>query len=168
MPHIGVLSLGRGDKSDASLATIDAFIPALGELGYTEGRNMAFERKFADGDANKLRALAQELVAHGVNATVALSTPVARAAKQATSVIPIVAIGSFLAVFFVAFLAPTFLRFGALFLVAFFRFWGSSMSAAPSAARVTTPVATVSAPFCSASCATLFTKVTSESAGAYA
>src|SRR3954452_15352879 len=57
-------------------------------------RNMAFERKFADGDANKLRALAQELVAHGVDATVALSTPVARAAKQATSVIPIVAIGS--------------------------------------------------------------------------
>ena len=48
----GVLFLGRGDKSDPSLATIDAFIPALGELGYTEGRNMAFERKFADGNAN--------------------------------------------------------------------------------------------------------------------
>jgi hypothetical protein len=34
IPQIGVLSLGRGDKSDASLTTLDAFImPALRELG---------------------------------------------------------------------------------------------------------------------------------------
>ena len=36
IPQIGVLSLGRGDKSDASLATLNAFMPALYELGYTE------------------------------------------------------------------------------------------------------------------------------------
>jgi len=54
MPQIGVLSLGRGDKSDASLTTLNAFMPALRELGYTEGQNIAFDRKFADGDANKL------------------------------------------------------------------------------------------------------------------
>src|SRR5262245_59282510 len=40
MPQIGVLSLGRGDKSDASLTALNAFMPALGELGYTEGRNI--------------------------------------------------------------------------------------------------------------------------------
>ena len=62
MPQIGVLSLGRGDKSDGSLSTINAFMPALRELGYTEGLNIAFERKFADGDAKKLSGLAQELV----------------------------------------------------------------------------------------------------------
>jgi putative ABC transport system substrate-binding protein len=90
--QIGVLSLGRGDKSDASLATLDAFVPALGELGYTEGNNIAFERKFADGDANKLSELAQELVEHRVDAIVALSTPAVRAAKRATSAIPIVGI----------------------------------------------------------------------------
>ncbi len=93
IPQIGVLSLGRGDKSDASLTTLDAFVPALGELGYTEGRNIAFERKFADGDENKLRELAQELVEHRVDAIVALATPAALAAKKATSAIPIVGIG---------------------------------------------------------------------------
>ena len=92
VPQIGVLSLGHGDKSDASLTTLDAFMPALRELGYTEGQNIAFERKFADGDANKLSRLAQELVDRRVDAIVAFATPAARAAKQATSAIPIIAI----------------------------------------------------------------------------
>ena len=93
IPQIGILSLGRGDKSDASLTTLDAFVPALGELGYTEGKNIAFERKFADGDANKLRELAQELVEHRVDGIVALATPAVLAAKKATSAIPIIGIG---------------------------------------------------------------------------
>ena len=93
IPQIGVLSLGRGDKSDASRATLDAFMPALHELGYTEGQNIAFDRKFADGDANKLGRLAQELVDSRVDAIVVLATPAARAVKQATSSIPIIAIG---------------------------------------------------------------------------
>jgi hypothetical protein len=38
IPRIGVLSPGGSDKSDASLTTINAFIPVLRELGYTEGR----------------------------------------------------------------------------------------------------------------------------------
>ena len=92
IPQIGVLSLGRGDKSDASLTTLDAFVPALRELGYTEGQNIAFDRKFADGDANKLSRLAQELVDSRVDAIVVLATPAARAVKQATSSIPIIAI----------------------------------------------------------------------------
>jgi putative ABC transport system substrate-binding protein len=92
IPQIGVLSLGRGDKSDASLKTLDAFVSALRELGYTEGLNIAFDRRFADGDANKLSGLAQELVEHRVDAIVALATPAARAAKRATSAIPIIGI----------------------------------------------------------------------------
>ena len=92
IPQIGILSLGRGDKSDASLTTLDAFTPALRELGYTEGQNIAFDRRFADGDANKLSGLARELVEHRVDAIVALGTPAARAAKRATSVIPIIGI----------------------------------------------------------------------------
>jgi putative tryptophan/tyrosine transport system substrate-binding protein len=92
IPQIGILSLGRGDKSDASLTTLDAFTPALQELGYTEGRNIAFDRKFADGDANELSGLAQELVERRVDAIVALATPAVRAAKRATSAIPIVGI----------------------------------------------------------------------------
>jgi putative ABC transport system substrate-binding protein len=62
IPQIGLLSHGSGDKSDASLKTLDAFVAALHELGYTEGQNIAFDRKFADGDSNKLSGLAQELV----------------------------------------------------------------------------------------------------------
>ena len=93
VPQIGVLSLGSADKADASLATLNAFMPALREFGYTEGQNIAFDRKFAEGDATKLSGLAQELVERRVDAIVALATPAARAAKQATSAIPIVAIG---------------------------------------------------------------------------
>jgi putative tryptophan/tyrosine transport system substrate-binding protein len=92
IPQIGVLSLGRGDKSDASLKTLDAFVSALRELGHTEGQNIAFDRRFADGDANKLSELARELVEHRVDAIVALGTPAARAANRATSVIPIIGI----------------------------------------------------------------------------
>jgi putative tryptophan/tyrosine transport system substrate-binding protein len=92
--RIGVLSLGSGDKSDASLKTLDAFVPALGELGYTEGKNIAFDRKFAAGDANRLGAQAQELVEHRVDAIVALATPAVRAARLATSAIPIIGIGA--------------------------------------------------------------------------
>ena len=93
IPQIGILSLGRGDKSDASLKTLDAFVPALRELGYTEGQNIAFEHKFADGDANRLSELAQELVGRRVDAIVALATPAVNAAKKATSTIPIIGIG---------------------------------------------------------------------------
>ncbi len=93
MPRVGLLSLGGGDKSDASLATLNAFVPALKEHGYTEGQNIAFDRKFADGDANKLVRLAKELVDSQVDAIVTLATPAARAVKQATSSIPIIAIG---------------------------------------------------------------------------
>jgi putative tryptophan/tyrosine transport system substrate-binding protein len=93
MPRIGILTPGHADKSDASLATLNAFVPALRELGYTEGQNIIIEREFGEGDPNRLRKLATELVERRVDAIVALSTPAARAAKQATTTIPIVGIG---------------------------------------------------------------------------
>ena len=91
-PRIGVLTSGRPDNSDPNLRTLNAFIAALRELGYTEGQNIAIERKFGEGDADRLRRLATELVERQVDAIVALGTPAARAAKQATTTIPIVAI----------------------------------------------------------------------------
>jgi len=92
MPRIGVLTPGRSDNSDASLRTLNAFIPTLRELGYTEGQNIAIERKFAEGNMDRLRGLAVELVDRQVDIIVVFSTPAARAAKQATTTIPIVAI----------------------------------------------------------------------------
>ena len=93
IPRIGILSLSRGDAPDASRKMLDAFMSALRELGYIEGRNIAVERKFADGDAIRLGELAQELVQDHVDAIVAQATPAARAARKATSAIPIVGIG---------------------------------------------------------------------------
>ena len=92
IPRIGVLMPGRSDQSDVSLTILNAFIPALRELGFTEGQNVAIERKFAEWDADKLRRMATELVERQVDVIVASSSPAARAAKQATTTIPIVAI----------------------------------------------------------------------------
>jgi putative tryptophan/tyrosine transport system substrate-binding protein len=92
MPRVGVLTLGRPDNSDPNLKTVNAFIAALPELGYTEGQNIAIERTFGEGNADRLRRLATELVEHQVDAIVALGTPAARAAKEATTTIPIIAI----------------------------------------------------------------------------
>jgi putative ABC transport system substrate-binding protein len=91
--EIGVLSGGRGDRSDASHTMLDVFFTALRGLGYFDGQNIAFDRKFADGDASKLDVLARELIERRVDVIVAQATPAARAARRATSTIPIVAIG---------------------------------------------------------------------------
>jgi putative ABC transport system substrate-binding protein len=91
--RIGILAPNRAGESDPSLIMLNAFVAALQELGYTDGQNIVFERKFASGDVNRLRALANELVEQRVDIIVAISTTAARAAKQATSAIPIVAIG---------------------------------------------------------------------------
>src|ERR1700730_9903055 len=91
-PRIGVLTSGRPDNSDPNLRTLNAFIAALRELGYTEGQNIAIERKFGEGADDRLRRLATELGEHQLDDIVALGTPAARAAKQATPIIPIAAI----------------------------------------------------------------------------
>jgi putative ABC transport system substrate-binding protein len=92
IPRVGLLSHGRSEGSDASRPTLDALVTGLRELGYTEGQNIAIEREFGEANADRLRELATELVKLRVNVIVALGTPAARLAKQATSVIPIVGI----------------------------------------------------------------------------
>src|SRR5262245_31680465 len=73
VPRIGVLAPGRANNSDTGLRTLNAFVPALREFGYNEGQNITLERKFADGNVDKLRALATELVEHQVDVIVAFS-----------------------------------------------------------------------------------------------
>ena len=64
----------------------------LHELGYAEGRNIRLEFRNAAGNVDALPALAKELVQQGgIDAIIALSTPAALAAHQATQTIPIVA-----------------------------------------------------------------------------
>ena len=66
-----------------------AFREALRALGYIEGQNIVIERRLSDG-LEALPALARELVHLKVDVIVAVSTPAARAAKEATTSIPIV------------------------------------------------------------------------------
>ena len=67
-----------------------AFEDALRELGYVEGRNAVFERRFAWGKQERLPELAAELVRLNVDVIMTGGNPVIAAVKQATSTIPIV------------------------------------------------------------------------------
>jgi putative tryptophan/tyrosine transport system substrate-binding protein len=69
---------------------IEALLSGLRRLGYEEGKNIAIVYQFAEADYDRLPALASELATSKVDTIVTHSTPGARAAKQATSTIPIV------------------------------------------------------------------------------
>jgi putative tryptophan/tyrosine transport system substrate-binding protein len=78
-------------KTDASVsAQINAFRQGLRDHGWVEGTSIAIEYRDAEGQADRLRALAVELVALNVDVIVTVDTPPTQAAKQATSAIPIV------------------------------------------------------------------------------
>ena len=84
-PVIGILSGGsRGVPEEG------AFKEGLREAGYVEGRNLAFEYKWAEGQFDRLPALAAELVSRQVTLITTVTLPGALAAKAATTTIPIV------------------------------------------------------------------------------
>jgi putative ABC transport system substrate-binding protein len=74
----------------ASPRWTESFHQGLRDLGYVEGRNVVIEYRDAEGKADRLPALAAELVALKVDVIVASGTPAALATKQATSTLPIV------------------------------------------------------------------------------
>jgi putative ABC transport system substrate-binding protein len=87
MPVIGVLGSGS-PESDPIRVT--AFRQGLNETGYVEGRNVAIEYRWAEGQYHRLPTLAAELVHRQVAAIAISSTTGALAAKSATATIPIV------------------------------------------------------------------------------
>ena len=68
----------------------EAFRQGLHDLGYVEGRNLVIEYRDAEGNLERLPALAAELVALKVDVIVAPNTVAALAAKQVTATVPIV------------------------------------------------------------------------------
>src|SRR5499426_1052065 len=89
IPRVGNLWIGM--PTDLVInQNQEAFRHGLRELGYVEGRNIAFEDRYAEGYDNRLAGLATELVNLNVNVIVASATPAAQAAKNATKTIPIV------------------------------------------------------------------------------
>ena len=85
--QIGYLALGSRPDDGATPA---ALRQALAELGYSEGKNVSYVGRWAESMRARLPALAVELVAMSVDVIVTASSGAARAAKNATSAIPIV------------------------------------------------------------------------------
>jgi putative tryptophan/tyrosine transport system substrate-binding protein len=87
LPTIGFL--GESTPSAQSQRTA-AFVQRLRELGWIENRTVAIEYRWAEGRSERFTELAAELVRLKVDIIVTSGTPAILAAKQATSIIPIV------------------------------------------------------------------------------
>jgi len=87
--RIGILWFGSMD-TPAALQDRSAFRQRLAALGYVEGKNIVIEERSAGGNPERLRELARELAASKVDVIVTPAVTASRAARQATSTIPIV------------------------------------------------------------------------------
>jgi len=85
VPRIGILFIGSRNQPH-----LESFKQGLQERGYTEGKNIAFEYRYAEGRQDQLPELAAELVQLKVDVIVVTADISAEAATQATKTIPIV------------------------------------------------------------------------------
>lgn len=90
VPRIGVLT---SNSSSAELPRVEQFRQGLRALGHIEGQNIAIEYRYTDGKFERLPDVAAELIGLKVDVLVAVTTPAALAAKNATKTIPIVIFG---------------------------------------------------------------------------
>ena len=88
---IGFLALSA---SEPLVPVLRALGEGLRDLGYVEGRNIAFERRYADGRLDRLPDLADDLVRLRVDVMIAGTNAAIAAAKQATTTIPIVMVNA--------------------------------------------------------------------------
>ena len=91
-----IFRIGFLDNSTASGSAVfvEAFRQELGKLGWIEGKNIAIEYRFAEQKNDRVPELAADLVRRKVDLIVATATPVALAAKSATTTIPTVMVSA--------------------------------------------------------------------------
>jgi putative tryptophan/tyrosine transport system substrate-binding protein len=87
--RIGVL-MGRDENDPVAKAEVSAFTQALAGLGWTDGRNVRMDLRWARGDINRIRALAKELAGLQPDIIVTSATPATVAVQRETRTIPIV------------------------------------------------------------------------------
>ena len=87
-----VYRVGFIGNSTAALESnlVQPFREGLRELGYVEGRDLAIEYRWAEGDYGRLPTLVADLIAQKVDVLVTAGTPAALAVKRATTTIPLV------------------------------------------------------------------------------
>jgi putative ABC transport system substrate-binding protein len=88
-PIIGLVSIGASPTDPANFRP---FLEQMRELGYIDGQNVAFDRRFAAGDDSLINGFLADLVHRPVDVIVATGTREAAAARRATSSIPIVTV----------------------------------------------------------------------------
>lgn len=87
MRRVGVLAPSTHAKEEI---TLGPFFEQMRQLGWVEGKTVAYDRAYADDQQQRLPRLAADLVARGPDLIYAPPTPAAVAARQATRTIPIV------------------------------------------------------------------------------
>ena len=93
IPRIGYLVLGFPSRPPtAAPPNVEAFYRGLQDQGFTAGKNVIIDYRFAKGKSDNLRGLAAELVTSKVDLIFATSTPAINAARHATTRIPIVVV----------------------------------------------------------------------------
>ena len=90
MTRVGFLGTGPAPTPATPYAPLREFRQGLDELGYVDGRDVVIETRWAEGRIDQLPALAAELVGLRVDILVGVGAVVARAAKSATTTIPVV------------------------------------------------------------------------------
>jgi putative ABC transport system substrate-binding protein len=88
MRRIGVLT--GGDENGPLIKSVSAFTQSLGDLGWTDGRNVRIDLRWGGGDINRIRSLAQELVSLRPDIILTRGTPATAALQAETRTIPIV------------------------------------------------------------------------------
>src|SRR5207245_8654328 len=82
--------MGWNETDREAQSNVAAFVQALQQLGWTDGRNMRIDYRWSNGDVNRMQIFSKELVGSAPDAILAHTTPVTAALQRETRTVPIV------------------------------------------------------------------------------